>query len=175
MVFCTEFLDGWWPWEPLRRSCVRCGWYCARHHPLSRPPPIQKLGAENHTLQLNIQCSWWWAYVPETCRAKNTSIKLPYCIKLAFHFISWGRRTVKQPSKKYTLLSERKTALKSNRTDYPQMCHRNNSENAGLQVFVFHAGAICILCTAIVCKNTGFWLHIEIKSKFPHHQCTVDS
>ena len=28
MVFCTEFLDGWWSWEPLRRSCVRCG--CCR-------------------------------------------------------------------------------------------------------------------------------------------------
>jgi len=26
--------------------------------------------------------------VPETCRAKNTSITLPNCIKLAFHFIS---------------------------------------------------------------------------------------
>jgi len=26
MVFCTEFLDGWWSWEPLRRSYVRCGW-----------------------------------------------------------------------------------------------------------------------------------------------------
>ena len=38
-------------------------------------------------------------YVPETCRAKNTSIKLPSCIKLAFHFISWGRCTVKQPSR----------------------------------------------------------------------------
>ena len=24
----------------------------------------------------------------ETCRAKNTSVKLPCCIKLAFHFIS---------------------------------------------------------------------------------------
>jgi len=31
--------------------------------------------------------SWWWAYVPETCRAKNISIKLPSCIKLAVHFI----------------------------------------------------------------------------------------
>ena len=51
---------------------------------LSRPPPIQKLGAENHMLQLNIYCSWWWAYVPEACRAKNTWIKLPCCIKLAF-------------------------------------------------------------------------------------------
>ena len=26
--------------------------------------------------------------VPETCRAKNTSIKLPCCIKLAFQIIS---------------------------------------------------------------------------------------
>ena len=28
-----------------------------------------------------------WASVPETCRAKYTSIKLPSCIKLAFYFI----------------------------------------------------------------------------------------
>jgi len=28
-------------------------------------------------------------YVPETCQAKNTSITLPSCIKLAFHFISY--------------------------------------------------------------------------------------
>jgi len=53
----------------------------------------------NHMLQLNIQCSSWWAYAPQTCRAKNTSIKLPSCIKLAFYFISWGRCTVRQPSK----------------------------------------------------------------------------
>jgi len=25
MVFCTEFVDGWWSREQLRRSCVRCG------------------------------------------------------------------------------------------------------------------------------------------------------
>jgi len=31
MVFCTEFLDGWWSWELLRRSCVRCGWCRATH------------------------------------------------------------------------------------------------------------------------------------------------
>jgi len=31
MVFCTEFFDGWWSWEPLCRSCVRCGWCRARH------------------------------------------------------------------------------------------------------------------------------------------------
>ena len=65
---------------------------------LSRPPPIQKLGAENHILRLNIQCSWWCAYVPETCRTKNTLIKLPCCIKLAFQIISWERCAVKKTS-----------------------------------------------------------------------------
>jgi len=96
VVFCAEFLDGWWSWEPLRRSCVRCWWCCATlpsapytrpMQRLSRPPPIQKPRAENHMLQLNIQCSWWWAYVPDTCRAKKISIKTPYCFKLAFHII----------------------------------------------------------------------------------------
>ena len=29
-----------------------------------------------------------YGVVPEACRAKNTSIKLPSCFKLAFHFIS---------------------------------------------------------------------------------------
>ena len=75
MVFCTEFLNGWW---------------CAA--------PYTRRGAENHMLQLNIWCSWWLAYVPETCRARNTLIKLPCCIKLAFKIISWGRCTFKQPS-----------------------------------------------------------------------------
>ena len=91
----TEFLDRWWSWEPLRRLCVRCEWCRAPSAPctrptqrLSRPPPIQKLGAENRMLQLNVWCSWWWAYVPETRWAKNTLIKLPCCIKLAFQIIS---------------------------------------------------------------------------------------
>jgi len=44
---------------------------------LSSSPPIQKFGAVNHMLQHNIQCYWWWTYVPETCQAKNTPIKLP--------------------------------------------------------------------------------------------------
>jgi len=91
-VFCTEFLDGWWFWEPLRRSCVRCGWcraapsapYTWPMQRLSRPPPIQKLGAEKtqHLMLLMMDvCT-------RTCRAKNTSIKLPCCIKLTFRFIS---------------------------------------------------------------------------------------
>jgi len=73
-------------------------WYpCCRLQPETRI--ALQLGAENHMLQLNIQCSWWWAYAPEICRAKNTSIKLPSCITLTFQVISWGRCTVKQPSK----------------------------------------------------------------------------
>jgi len=31
MVFCTEFLDVWWSWEPLFMSCVRYGWCRASH------------------------------------------------------------------------------------------------------------------------------------------------
>ena len=90
MVFCTKFLDGWWSWEPLYRSCVRSGWCCVTCTAPSAPyhHPFKKIGAENRTLQLNIWCSWWWAFVPETCWAKNTSIKLPCCIKLAFQIIS---------------------------------------------------------------------------------------
>ena len=30
-VFCTEFVDGWWSWELLCRSCVRFGWCRAQH------------------------------------------------------------------------------------------------------------------------------------------------
>ena len=98
MVLCTEFLDGWWSWEPLRRSCVRCGWCRARHGIICtvnmtyaaalKNTTHPKTRCRKHMLQLNISCSWWWAYVPETCRAKNTSIKLPCCIKLAFQIIS---------------------------------------------------------------------------------------
>jgi len=38
MVFCTQFVDWWWSWEPLRRSCVRCGW-CRATQRLSRTAP----------------------------------------------------------------------------------------------------------------------------------------
>jgi len=41
-----------------------------------------------HAAAFNIQCSWWWAYVPETCLAKNILRKVPCCIKLAFQVSS---------------------------------------------------------------------------------------
>ena len=93
MLSCSIWFSApsFWMGGGLERRCVGrvCG--AAPHtrptQRLSRSPPIQKLGAENHMLQLNIQGSWW-AYLPETCRSKNTLIKLPCCIYLAFQVSS---------------------------------------------------------------------------------------
>jgi len=42
-------------------------------------------------------CSWWWANIPETCRAKN--ILISYLVASSWHqVIPWGRCMVKQPS-----------------------------------------------------------------------------
>ena len=53
MVSCTEFLDGWWSWEPLRRSCVRCGWCratsMAPSAPYTRPTQTHRQMEERHT------------------------------------------------------------------------------------------------------------------------------
>ena len=70
IVFCSEFLDALWSWEPLRRSCVRWGWCRATSAPYTWP--TQRL----RMLHFNVWCSWWWAYVLETCRAKITLIKI---------------------------------------------------------------------------------------------------
>ena len=96
MVFCTEFVDGWWSWEPLRRSCVRCGWCRATHQ--HRTHDLCSGSLDHHpsknSVQKTICCNTTsnapddGAYVPETCRSKNTLIKSPCCIKLAFQIIS---------------------------------------------------------------------------------------
>jgi len=36
-VFCTQYVDGWWSWQPLHRSCVRFGWCRATHTAPSEP------------------------------------------------------------------------------------------------------------------------------------------
>ena len=103
MVFCTEFLDGWWSREPLCRSCIQCGW-CRPHRTHDLRSGSQDHHPSKNWVQKTICCNSTsnapddGRMYPETCRAKNTSIKLPCCIKLAFQIISRGRCTVKQPS-----------------------------------------------------------------------------
>jgi len=79
----------------------------ARHHP-HRTHDLRSGSQDHHpsknSVQKTICCNSTYnapddgRMYPIKCRAKNTSIKLPSCIKLAFHIISWGRCTVKQPS-----------------------------------------------------------------------------
>ena len=90
MLSCSIWFSApsFWMGGGLESRCVGRVWSAdgVRHHPHLR----------NHMLQLIIECSWWWAYVPEISRAKNTWIKLPCFIKLTFHIISWWRCTVKK-------------------------------------------------------------------------------
>jgi len=62
MVFCTEFLDGWWSSEPLRGSCVRCGWCRARHHP-HRTHDSRSGSEDHHPSKNSVQKTIW-------CRAR---------------------------------------------------------------------------------------------------------
>jgi len=66
----------------------------ARHHP-HRTHDLHSGSQDHHpsknSVQKTIRCNSTSSApddVPETCRAKNTSIKLHSCIKLAFHFFS---------------------------------------------------------------------------------------
>jgi len=64
MLSCSVWFSvpSFWMGGGLERRCVRREWcrtapyapYTRPTQRLSRPPPIQKLGAENHMLQLNI-------------------------------------------------------------------------------------------------------------------------
>ena len=47
-----------------------------------------------------------WAYTAETCRAKNTSIKLPRCTMLTFHIISWEEVWSNNPQVYKTLFTK---------------------------------------------------------------------
>ena len=64
--------------------------HASRHH----PHRSQDHHTSKNSVQKTICCNSTSnapddvRYVPETCRAKNISIKLPCCIKLAFHIIS---------------------------------------------------------------------------------------
>ena len=98
MVFCTDFLDGWWSWELLR---------AVPHHP-HRTHDLHSGSQDHHpsknSVQKTIYCNSTsnapddGRMYPKQVALKNTLIKLPYCIKLAFQIISLSRCTVKQPS-----------------------------------------------------------------------------
>jgi hypothetical protein len=77
-------------------------WMGARHHP-HRKHDLRSGSQDHHPSKKSVQktvcCNSTSNApddVPETCRAKKTSIKIPSCMKLAFHFISWRWCTVKQ-------------------------------------------------------------------------------
>jgi len=113
MVFCTEFLDGWWSWVPLRRSCVRCGWCRA---------------AQSHGTIPNV---------------KNISIKLPCSIKLAFYIISWRRCTVKQSSSYLRLYKNysRFSIIKARNYLYGEFRKKNNKFHSKFLNIFYSKGA----------------------------------
>jgi len=84
---------------------LRCGWRRkARHHP-HRKHDLRSGSHDHHPSKNSVQktiCCNSPSNAPDDVRlypkSKNTSIKLPSCIKLAFQFISCGRCTVRQPS-----------------------------------------------------------------------------
>ena len=111
MLSCSIWFSApsFWIVVGLESRCVGrvCGVDVARQHPHRTHDLLS--GSQDHHLfknsvQKTICCNSTsdapddGRYVPETCRAKNTSIKLLCCIKLAFQIIWWGRCTVKQPS-----------------------------------------------------------------------------
>ena len=104
-VAAYGFLHRVFGWVVVLRSAA---WFVCTvwmvHHPHRTRNP-RSSSQDHHPSKNSVQKTICYnstsnapAYVPEICRAKNISIKLPCCIKLAFHIISWGRCTVKQPS-----------------------------------------------------------------------------
>jgi len=82
-----------WMGGGLESRCVGrvygadCAMTLARHHPNRTHDP--RSGSQDHhqsknSVQETISYSWWWAYVPETCRAKDTSIN--YLVASRWHF-----------------------------------------------------------------------------------------
>ena len=84
MLSCSIWFSApsFWMGGGLESRCVGrvCGVDGAVHHPKTRCR--KPYAATQHLMLLMMD------YVPETCRAKNTLIKLPCCINLAFDIIS---------------------------------------------------------------------------------------
>ena len=88
-------------------------------------------------------------------RAKNTPIKLPCCIKLAFHFISWGRCTVKQTSSPHlqvfkSVNCKQSLMLEDEEKDIPQHNVRHHSPSHA----VSHPTTQCVTPLTKPCSIT---------------------
>ena len=95
MVFCTQYVDGWWSWELLHRLCVRFGW-CRTHNLCSGS---QDYHPSTNWVRKTVSCNLTSSAPDGNMSIQGNFNKLHCCIKLALHFISWWRCTVKQPSK----------------------------------------------------------------------------
>jgi len=86
MLSCSIWFSAprFWMGGGLESRCV--GRVCGADGAVSRTAPsapyTRTYAATQHLMLLMM------GVAPETCRAKNTSINLPCCIKLAFHIIS---------------------------------------------------------------------------------------
>jgi len=87
-----------WTGGGLESHCVGCVYGADGASAVHRPHDLRSGSQDHHSpknsVQKTICCNSTsnapddGAHVPETCGAKNTSIKSPSCIKLTFLFIS---------------------------------------------------------------------------------------
>jgi len=72
--FCTEFLDGWRSWEPLLRSCLRCGWCRAPDDGLMYPKHVElRIHQQNYL----VASSWHFKlFHEEDARPNNPQVSI---------------------------------------------------------------------------------------------------
>ena len=149
-------------WFPAPILWMGGGDWVSRHHHY-RTHDLRSGSQDHHpskgSVQKTIRCNSTsnapddGRYVSETCRVKNTSIKLPSCIKLAFHFISRGTCTVKQP-----------TTNKHDLNLYVHLSNTNTKQH--LCSMVFTVRKLCQLMKCTWFKTTDILrVHRPIKYK----------
>ena len=85
--FLHRVLDGWWSWEPLRRSCVGCGWCSAtaRHHP-HRTHDLRSGSQDHHPSKNSVQktiCFNSTSSSPDDGRMYPKHVELEYINKMS--------------------------------------------------------------------------------------------
>jgi len=69
IVFCIQFVDEWWSWEPLRGSCVRF-WWCRAPHGTIIHNSLELYTA----LSLYIVVRWYWNILALPFLAERTML-----------------------------------------------------------------------------------------------------